>query len=93
MGTSHHVAKANFEGDKCLVEGMQYILMVLVYFEGGGFIPSEFITHSLIIQMNFSFVKVSIFCCNLLSFLNPVLGKTYVLFKKQVVRPVRILSR
>jgi hypothetical protein len=34
MGTRHQVAKDTFEGDKCLVEGMQYILLALVYFGG-----------------------------------------------------------
>jgi hypothetical protein len=34
MGTSHQVAKVNYEGDKCRVEGMKYILLALVYFGG-----------------------------------------------------------
>jgi hypothetical protein len=31
---SHHVAKVIFEGDKCPVLGMKYILLALVYFGG-----------------------------------------------------------
>jgi hypothetical protein len=30
MGTSHQVAKVNYECDKCRDEGMQYILLALV---------------------------------------------------------------
>jgi hypothetical protein len=33
-GVGHQVAKTTFEGDKCQVEGMQYILLALVYFGG-----------------------------------------------------------
>jgi hypothetical protein len=32
MGMSHQVDKVSFEGDECLVECMQYILLALVYF-------------------------------------------------------------
>jgi hypothetical protein len=34
MGKSHKVVKFIFEGDKCLVEGMRYVLLALVCFGG-----------------------------------------------------------
>jgi hypothetical protein len=34
MGKSHKVAKFIFEGDKCPVEGMRYVLLALVCFGG-----------------------------------------------------------
>jgi hypothetical protein len=34
MGKSEIVAKFIFEGDKCPVEGMQYVLLALVCFRG-----------------------------------------------------------
>jgi hypothetical protein len=41
MGMSNQVAKDSFEGDKCPVEGMQYILLASVYLGGISFILSS----------------------------------------------------
>jgi hypothetical protein len=66
---NHQVAKATSEGDKCRVEGMQYILLALVYFRG--------ITHfGDLIQMDF-LGRNTYFCCNLLLLFNPILGKGF----------------
>jgi hypothetical protein len=77
---SHQVAKASSAGDKCLVEGMQYILLASMYFGGDSFHFEEdyhplFPDHS----NGLSSVKESVSCCNLLSWYNPVLGKSCML--------------
>jgi hypothetical protein len=85
MGMSHQVAKVSCEGDKCPVEGMQYILLALVYLGGESIILWGF--------REFSFAKEFVFCGYHIVWYVSVLGKRCVFSKRWVFRPMSILSR
>jgi hypothetical protein len=70
------VAKVNPEVDKCQVEGMQYILLDLVYF--GGIIDySMWILGESIIFLHHLEEQKSVFCCNYDNGLNLCLEKSW----------------